>query len=164
MATNESPDIALGVESKLSEDKAPKGCSDLEIPGYDSPYLRDRNTHGEGIIVWVKTELAGGEIEDAETDGHEVLCYTVKQTSGRHVVMCATYRPPSADDTSVAGYFDRVLPTMRRRGDAGILIGDFNWHCECLLGSNKTTDAGVHAEGVFASHGLEQLVDLPTRG
>ena len=26
------------------------------------------------------------------------------------------------------------------------------------------TDAGVHAEGVFASHGLEQLVELPTRG
>ena len=164
MATNESPDIIVVVESKLSEGKAPKGCSDLEIPGYDSPYLRDRNTHGEGIIVWVKTELAGGEIEDAETDGHEVLWHTVKQRSGRHVVMCATYRPPSADDTSVADYFDRLLPTMRRRGDAVILFGDFNWHSESWLGSNKTTDAGVHAEGVFASHGLEQLVDMPTRG
>ena len=164
MATNESPDIIVVVESKLNEEKVPKGCSDLEIPGYASPYRRDRNTHGGGIIVWVKTELAGGEIEDAETDGHDVLWYTVKQTSGRHVVMCATYRPPSADDTSVADYFDRVLPTMRKRGDAVILFGDFNWHSESWLGSNKTTDAGVHAEGVFASHGLEQLVDLPTRG
>ena len=78
--------------------------------------------------------------------------------------MCATYRPPSAEDPSVTDYFDRVLPTMRRRGDAVILIGDFNWHNESWLGSNKTTDAGVHAEGVFALHGLEQLVDMPTRG
>ena len=53
---------------------------------------------------------------------------------------------------------------MRKRGDAVILIGDFNWHNQSWLGSNKTTNAGVHAEGVFASHGLEQLVDLPTRG
>ena len=37
-------------------------------------------------------------------------------------------------------------------------------HSQSWLGSNKTTDAGVHAEGVFASHGLEQLVDMPTRG
>ena len=51
--------------------------------------------------------------------------------------MCATYRPPSADDTSVADYFDRVLPTIRKRGDAVILIGDFNWHKENWLGSNK---------------------------
>ena len=125
----------------------------------------DRNAHGRDFIVWVKTELAGGEIEDAETDGHEVLWYTVKQSSGKHVVMCATYRPPSsADDTSVADYFDRVLPMMRERGDAVMLIGDFNWHSQSWLGSNKTTDAGVRAEGVFASHGLEQLVDMPTRG
>lgn len=138
MATNESPDIIVIVESKLSEDKVPKGCSDLEIPAYVSPYRRDRNAHGGGIIVWVKTELARGEIEEAETNGHEVLLwYTVKQSSGKHVVMCATYRPPSADDTSVADYFDRVLPTMRRRGDAVILIGGFNWHSESWLGSNK---------------------------
>ena len=78
MATNESPDIIVVVESKLSEDKAPKGCSDLEIPGYDSPYRRGRNANGGGIIVWVKTELAGGELEDAEKDGHEVLWFTVK--------------------------------------------------------------------------------------
>ena len=32
------------------------------------------------------------------------------------------------------------------------------------IGSSKTTDARVHAEGVFASHGLEQLVHMPTRG
>ena len=64
----------------------------------------------------------------------------------------------------MADYFDTTLPTMRARGDAVILLGDFNWHSESWLGSNKTTDAGVHAEGVFASRGLEQLVDLPTRG
>ena len=64
----------------------------------------------------------------------------------------------------MADYFDTTLPTMRARGDAVILLGDFNWHSESWLGSNKTTDAGVHAEGVFVSRGLEQLVDLPTRG
>ena len=42
--------------------------------------------------------------------------------------MCATYRPPSADETSVADYFDRTLPTMRAKADTVILQGDFNWH------------------------------------
>ena len=85
---------------------------DLEIPGYDSPYRRGRNANGGGIIVWVKTKLAGGELEDAEKDGHEMLWFTVKHNIGRHAIMCATYRPPSADDKSIADYFDRILPKL----------------------------------------------------
>ena len=149
------------MESKLTEDKTPIGCSDLQIPGYASPYRKARTSHGGGIIVWAKTELAGRVVE---TDGHEVLWYTVKQTNSKHVIMCATYHPPSTDDTSVADYADKSLPELRRRGEAVILLGDFNWHSESWLGSNKPTDSAVQAEGVFASHGLEQMDDLPMRG
>ena len=84
-----------------------------------------------------KPNLQEARLRTQRRTGMKYRGTQLKQRSGRRVVMCATYRPPSADDTSVADYFDRVLPTIRKRGDAVILIGDFNWHKENWLGSNK---------------------------
>jgi len=156
--------VIVIIETKLTEDKVAE--LDLAIPGYASPFRRDRSAHGGGIIVWVKTELAAGLLDDAEFSDTplEVLWFTVKQNNGRNIVFCAAYRPPSSTDVSMMDYFDRTLPRASTYGESVVLLGDFNLHSAEWLGSSKTTTAGTYAEGVFASHGLAQLVHVPTRG
>lgn len=159
-----SPDVVIVTETKFS----PSKISDAEasLPGFAPPIRRDRTEHGGGVAVWVKSNLAFQHLQQVNCRHHEVVWLSLAATDRTKIVFCAVYRPGScsSSDTELLEYLDSELEAARLHGEKVIVAGDFNVHNELWLRSNKTTPAGEFAEEFCYLHGLEQHVDVPTRG
>ena len=158
------PDVVVVTETKLTPDK----CTyhKASIPGYSRPLRRDRTTHGGGVAVWVKADLAYQHLHHIQCHKHEVIWLTVTTRTCQKIVVCAVYRPGSCSesDVRILEYLDDTLEAARAHGSKIIIAGDFHVHNTAWLGSTKTTKAGELAEDLCALHGLYQHIDQPTRG
>jgi len=157
-------DIAVVTETKFSENCT---LADSSIPGYCSPYRLDRDSHGGGVAVWIKSNIPSMHVAEIPAGGHELLWISVRSASGDNVLVGALYRPGSAapTDCSLMEHLDQVLQEQdREQYSSMVLAGDFNVHSAEWLGSAKTTLAGEALEDVCAIHGLTQHVNEHTRG
>lgn len=163
VSNEEKPDVIVVTETKFSQINSQ---SEVQIDGYSDAMRVDRTSRGGGVAVWVKSELAVVRLENVETHGFEVLWFTLRRKNGSSIVFGAFCRPGSCrpDDVSFLEYIDDKMEEVRSKGSGIVLLGDLNVHSEQWLGSTKTTRAGEFAEEWFASHGLIQHVDKPTRG
>ena len=136
------------------------------VPGFHDPLRLDRTSHGGGVAVWIRQDLAFKQLDHLPTNGHEVLWFSITLSTGERIVFGAVYRPGSCADSDVEllEYLDGTLDQARRCGSHVILAGDFNVHNHSWLGSSKTTRAGEFAEDMCVMHGLHQHVPEPTRG
>ena len=159
-----SPDVIAVTETKFSTAKVTD--SEVCLSGYAPPIRHDRNAHGGGVAIWVKSNMAFQHLDRFSTEHHEVIWISVSTTSRSKIVICALYRSGSTagTDTELIEYLDTHLDEARSHGDYVILAGDFNVHNAAWLGSTKTTSAGEAAEELCYVHGLEQHVSIPTRG
>ena len=161
---NNQPDVAIVTETKFTREKMPVATA--TVTGYHEPLRLDRTSHGGGIAVWIRQDLAFKQLDHLATNNHEMVWFCLTLSSGEKVVFCALYRPGSCSDSDVQllEYLDRNLDCARRSGKHIILAGDFNVHNHSWLGSSKTTRAGEFAEDMCILHGLYQHVPEPTRG
>jgi len=155
-------DIAIVTETKFSEET---NVSDITFPGY-SVLRQDRDRHGGGVAVWVRSNLATVHLHAIDTQGHEILWLTVCMNEEQKLVLGAVYRPGSASDNDVQliDYLESAMDNVRGFGTHMLLAGDFNVHNTGWLRSNKTTPAGEALEEFAVHHNLTQHIQAPTRG
>ena len=114
-------DVLAISETKL-DDSFPAG--QFKIPGYASPFRLDRNQNGDGILVFVREDIAvkflSSEEKPIETFFFEPNFYIKKW------LVCCSY---NANKSNISKHLD----TLRKNSDLysahyenTILIGDFN--------------------------------------
>ena len=115
-----SPDIICIVESWLSSDICD---SELSLPGF-SLFRRDRNRHGGGILVYVKSTLSPSIISYNSSSPIELLLISVKPKHSSFT-LAVFYRPPSSPNalntlqTALESLPHSTLLNL-------VLLGDFN--------------------------------------
>jgi hypothetical protein len=130
---------------------------DITIPEYYQPIRNDRNRHGGGIAVYVKTFLLYEiiKIPDALSLRCESIWLKIKLKNKVFILGCV-YRQPRlpvgwwTDLSNVLEYLFNQYPNKDF-----IILGDFN---EDLLNPNLN-----HLRDIIAKFGCIQLVDKPTR-
>ena len=162
--TKDNPDVVIVTETKFTLQKVPTLMACLA--GYHEPLRLDRTSHGGGVAVWVRHDLAFQHLDHIKTYDHEVIWFSLVARDGHKIVFCAAYRSGSCSesDLSLWEYLDSTLEQARSHGRNIVIAGDFNIHNKSWLGSTKTTRVGEFAEEVCASHGVSQHVSMPTRG
>ena len=139
---------------------------DLILPGFDTPFRRDRivgGQHGGGVILWVASHLNPVALPSLQSKSHELLF--VKATiDGKLFHVCVAYRPPSADSSVCTSLNTAFTKILSKNNSNLILVGDLNPHNFDWLGSRdgiqglpKTEPFGSALENLCEAHGLSQM-------
>ena len=119
-------------------------------------FRKDRQSHGGGLIVYTKSNLACIHRDDLETEKIETLWLEVKNNRQKLFLLCYCYRPPSATSAWLES-FDAMMELAISEAKEIIVRGDFNVNVMNDTSSTRnwllTTD----------SANLTQLVTKPTR-
>ena len=123
----------------------------VEIDGYDI-YRKDRNRHGGGVCIYVKSHLECKIIHDDNVE-IESLWLTLTINS-KEFIIGTVYRPPNANIV----YNEQILDEIERLKNLYehmILLGDLNYDC-----SHSSSNFVNELEELFC---MTQLVNEPTR-
>ena len=130
--------------------------------------------NGDGIGVWIMTELPMKHLLDQQDDSREILWLSVCRCHHDNIIIGAVYQPGSAavyqpgsaaeNDLTLIDHLDSRLDEVRQFGSNIILAGDFNLHNATWLRSTKTIPAGEALEDVCTAHHLAQHIADSTRG
>ncbi len=145
-----SPDIICIVESWLSPDISD---SELSLPGF-SIFRRDRNRHGGGILVYVKSTLSPSIISYSSSSLIELLLLSVKP---KHFsfTLAVFYRPPSS--SHALDTLQNVLESLPHSILLNlILLGDFN------VDYTSPSPALNQINALSDLFSLDQIVSHPT--
>ena len=158
-------DVICVVESWLSEDVS---NDELFIPGYDI-FRCDRDRHGGGILIFVKSELCASPISyPLPPIDIEFFPLTIEFCKMKFCI-AIFYRPPSADVNHFDTFCDIVENLDIVNYSNFILVGDFNidylntshhllprLNCLCeLLSLNQVVTEPTHS----SSNGNQTLID-----
>ena len=88
-------------------------------------YRKDRNAHGGGVMVFIRSDIPSRNVKDIEHANIESLAieYTVNKTKW---VLHSVYRPPSGNATRFRDYMSIILDMSLTRADNILLAGDLN--------------------------------------
>ena len=140
----------------------------IEISGYNV-IRKDRNSHGGGVALYIKNELATKFLDYLSDDVFESLWIMIK-LKGKNVIFsvhyCAQDISENADRaTSYLNYLENCIdgiadlqPTVK------IMTGDFNAHVLNWGFSNHDNALGRRLSGFLEENSLTQVVNEPTRG
>lgn len=164
------PDIVALQETKIDQtvntaELFPSGC------GY-CVYRKDRSLNGGGVMLLVKENIDHMPMADLD-NGSEAVWIRIKVKDTHHYIG-SWYRPP---DTDCEGFslFEAQLRKIRstHRTDKHPkihLMGDFNFrNIDWSTGLNKNGGSLSQSDGMVLidalnEHGLQQMVNFPTRG
>ena len=110
------PDIILGTESWLSPDIHDSECFQS---GY-SVYRKDRNVHGGGVFILVRSTITSTEVVEIEPKAEEIWVKVSLEGSRDFYVVCCHYRPSITDKTSIPFLSD----SLNRLGN---INGHIHW-------------------------------------
>ena len=165
----EKPDIVAIQETKIdgsvcSRELIPEDC------GY-SVYRNDRTLHGGGVLLLVKSDIQQMPVDELTNGSESVWVRTI--INGVSHYFGSWYRPPdqSCDDFML---FNDQLTKIRSFSNGGKVpmvhvMGDFNFkNINWSTGLNKSGAPLNNSDGqmlidIMNDHGLEQLVNFPTR-
>ena len=122
----------------LCETKLDPSLPDAQfsVTGYRM-YRKDRNTHGGGVMVFIRSDIPSRNVKDMAHPNVESLAieHTVNKTKW---VLHAVYRPPSGNATRFRDYMSIILDTSLTRADNILLAGDLNLDALLPETSGKT--------------------------
>ena len=118
-------------------------------------YRKDRNTHGGGVMVFIRSDIPSRNVKDIEHPNVESLAieYTVNKTKW---VLHAVYRPPSGNATRFRDYMSIILDTSLTRSDNILLAGDLN--LDALLPETR----GKTPHDLCTTYDLHNLIKTAT--
>ena len=119
-------------------------------------FRKDRNTHGGGLVIYVKNNLICKSRDDLQVNGIEALLLEVKHEYQKPFFLAYTYRPPSSNHTWTLE-FENILEQIYIENKEIVLLGDFNIN---LLEHNNLSQNWIQITGAV---NLMQLVKAPTR-
>ena len=160
------PHIIIGTETWLSA-----GVNDNEVIPAEwnyNLYRKDRLDNYGGVMIAISKVLPSYEMTDLQTDC-ELLWIQTIVGNGNKLFVGAYYRPHIDDQHSIDELNLSLYKLNRMTTDAKIwLIGDFNAPCidwESMSLFTNRTHVATHSSliDVIQEHGLEQIVNQPTR-
>ena len=98
--------------------------NELQITDYNM-FRKDRQSHGGGLMVYTKSNLACIHRDDLETEDTEILWLEVKNNRQKPFLLCYCYRPPSATSAWIES-FEKSMEHANLEAKEIIVIGDFN--------------------------------------
>ena len=131
---------------------------EIEIPGYNI-HRRDRDRHGGGVCLYIKSNLPFNPRRDQEVEGLEAAWVEILLPKTRPIAIGVCYRPPKQQN------FYELLEKSCNSGlglteNECILMGDFNTD---ILKNNNKSILGKALANFNQMYGLTQLVNEPTR-
>ena len=128
--------------------------ADLEIYNYNI-FRRDRNRHGGGVCIYVKTHLKCNLVHGMGINIESLwlsLCI-----DNENFIVGSIYRPPSSDSCYNEQMLDEI-EKLKNLCDNVILLGDLN--CDCFKKNPTSSNLVSEIEDLFD---MKQLIDEPTR-
>ena len=126
--------------------------SDILIPGYHSPFRKDRLTRGGGVAIYVKEYLCVESMVSLDVVGLEALWVKIKCKT-RNYLIGTFYR---ADKTEQ--YWDLIDQSIEMATDLNIftvIVGDLN--------IDVLNEPNSKIETLKRLYGIHQIIDTPTR-
>ena len=143
-------DIILISETHLNEDVK---SDDLLLKGYQKPVRRDRNRHGGGVAIFVKSNIYFCVKPEFNSDEIEILWIEICISNMRAMVG-VLYRPPQSNVSYWQKFENNIQPII----DLNIPIflgGDFN--VDMLVSQSS------HLGNILTRLNLVNVVQEPTR-
>ena len=134
-------------------------CDDeLKINGYD--FIRkDRQTHGGGLIIYIKSYLSFIHHVDLETNELESIWVEFKHNKQKSFFTCYCYRPPSSTIDWINKFENNLEKAISDNREI-IILGDFNFN---LLTEHQTDSATKSWIRMINAFNFQQLITKPTR-
>ena len=134
-------------------------CDDeLKINGYD--FIRkDRQTHGGGLIIYMKSYLSFTHHVDLETNELESIWVEFKHNKQKSFFTCYCYRPPSSTIDRIHKFENNIEKAISGNREI-IILGDFSFN---LLTEHQTDSATKSWIRMINAFNFQQLIIKPTR-
>ena len=140
-------DILVIEETKL-DDTFPE--NQFFIEGFQSPFRRDRNRHGGGIMIFIRDNIHAKLLNTNLPDNIESLFIELNFKNAKWLLM-GSYRPPSQCSKYYYNEISKILDEYSLVYDNILLTGDFN---------EETTQ--VNTKSFLETFNLSNLVKVPT--
>ncbi|KAK3106293.1 hypothetical protein FSP39_017122 [Pinctada imbricata] len=114
-------DIACFTETHLD---TAISLEDIEIPGFEPPFRKDRTNHGGGILIYYRSGLTVKRRVELENDIDESIWIELL-TKNKSLLICCLYRPPNSRND----FWDRLEQSVGSASDSSqalLLCGDWN--------------------------------------
>ena len=141
---------------------------DIEIIGY-SPFRKDRNRHGGGVLIYVSDCFIVKRRSDLEHDDIESVWVELNIT-GKKILLASYYRAPlsraqrpSVIDNFVNKFQSSVVDAIMENPDCLVVVGDFNDRCKQWDDSHPDSEIGTKLLDVTNTLNLFQIICEPTR-
>jgi hypothetical protein len=158
---NENYDVIAITESWLDD-----SCFDGEIfPSNYHVFRNDRNSHGGGVLLAIKSDLCPSDTCDFISDDLEIIWADFKTTKGK-VLFGVFYRPPSSSKDYMNALDDHLLKIHSSKHDYCFisLVGDFNIHMDWINDepvNKKGTLPNLFIDTMYTC-GFTQVLNEPT--
>ena len=164
MIDSVNPDIVIGTESWLNDTIANNTVFPTD---HYNVYRRDRGSRGGGVFILVKNTLQSTREEELDTSC-EILWCKISTTNGKNIYVGAYYRPHENDEESLE-HLDTSLKRLQNTSSHIVLGGDFNtpgWDWTNARPKEACRSPAIYEKliGTLDDMGLQQMVDIPTRG
>ena len=149
----------------INETWLTKAVAGIFIEGYTCISRRDRDSGMEqgGVAVYVLKEWEQCVVEVKQSSSAE-RCWLAVHSNTGPMLLCCWYRPPAAGELDSILSFRDELKTLQNDYVGTIVVGDLNVHNRRWLKfSSGNSSEGKELEKVCSEHGLQQLVQSPTR-
>ena len=145
---NNKIDILMISETKL-DNSFPNG--EFIIPGYTEPYRMDRNSHGGGILLYIRSNIPSKEIPNSRLSSpSEGFFVEINLRKKKWLISCS-YIPNKSLIQNHLLEISKKLDLCSSRYENFFLFGDFN-----------TEPNELHMEDFCLNYNLSNLIKEPT--
>ena len=126
--------------------------SDIDIAGYCEPFRMDRNRHGGGVCIYVKSTLHAERCYEYEDNRMECIWLKITSTNKTFYFACA-YRPPNSNEFWQA--LSQSIEKVKDNDNPNIFIfGDLN---------SDISNSRSKIHEFIETNNLSQVITEPTR-
>ena len=157
-------DLLIGTESYLDETV----LSSEVFPSQYTVYRQDRNRHGGGVFILVRSDIPSSLIHVSKSI--EQIWVHIQKQHKQSIILGSVYFPPNSPITVLDELQDTISEIRNSHPTVKLLLGgDFNspginWHHKTLLDSHVSASFREKLLEVTEEFHIEQLVTTPTRG
>ena len=141
-------DVLVIQETKLDETFPERA---FMIPGYKKPFRKDRNSHGGGIMVFIRDDIPSREVPQIQGFSDLEGMFVEINLRKSKWLLFATYKPPSFSKDNYFSLVNKALDAYGSKFENIILMGDLN-----------TTNDDENLVEFLEDRELSNLVHFPT--
>ena len=141
-------DVLVIQETKLDETFPERA---FMIPGYKKPFRKDRNSHGGGIMVFIRDDIPSREVPQIQGFSDLEGMFVEINLRKSKWLLFATYKPPSFSKNNYFSLVNKALDAYGSKFENIILMGDLN-----------TTNDDENLVEFLEDRELSNLVHFPT--